>query len=167
MFQTVEHFLQSWTFEATATQKLLQQLTDESLHQAITAEHWTLGRIAWHTVTAIRIISANTHLIFEAPAEDFPVPTSAQLIADSYYQASNAFMEALKTQWTDKTMNETIEFIDQTIPNGSLLLFLLQHQSHHRGQMTVLMRQAGLPVPGIYGPAKEEWAQFGLQAPNM
>lgn len=167
MFQTVEHFLQSWTFEATATQKLLQQLTDESLHQAITAEHWTLGRIAWHTVTAIRIISANIHLTFEAPAEDFPVPTSAQLIADSYYQASNAFMEALKTQWTDKTMNETIEFIGQTIPNGSLLLFLLQHQSHHRGQMTVLMRQAGLPVPGIYGPAKEEWAQFGLQAPNM
>jgi len=98
MFQTVEHFLQSWTFEATATQKLLQQLTDESLHQAITAEHWTLGRIAWHTVTAIRIISANTHLTFEAPAEDFPVPTSAQLIADSYYQSSNAFMEALKTQ---------------------------------------------------------------------
>ncbi|MCR8852473.1 DinB family protein [Lysinibacillus fusiformis] len=167
MFQTVEHFLQSWTFEATATQNLLQQLTDESLHQAITAGHWTLGRIAWHTVTAIRIISANTDLTFEAPAEDFPVPTSAQLIADSYHQASNAFIDAVKTQWTDKTMNETIEFIGQSIPNGSLLLFLLQHQSHHRGQMTVLMRQAGLAVPGIYGPAKEEWAQFGLQAPKM
>ncbi|MBD8520867.1 MULTISPECIES: DinB family protein [Lysinibacillus] len=167
MFQTVEHFLQSWTFEATATQNLLQQLTDESLHQAITAGHWTLGRIAWHTVTAIRIISANTDLTFEAPAEDFPVPTSAQLIADSYHQASNAFIDAVKTQWTDQTMNETIEFIGQSIPNGSLLLFLLQHQSHHRGQMTVLMRQAGLAVPGIYGPAKEEWAQFGLQAPKM
>ncbi|WKT78952.1 DinB family protein [Lysinibacillus fusiformis] len=167
MFQTVEHFLQSWTFEATATQNLLQQLTDESLHQAITAGHWTLGRIAWHTVTAIRIISANTDLTFEAPAEDFPVPTSAQLIADSYHQASNAFIDAVKTQWTDKTMNKTIEFIGQSIPNGSLLLFLLQHQSHHRGQMTVLIRQAGLAVPGIYGPAKEEWAQFGLQAPKM
>lgn len=22
-------------------------------------------------------------------------------------------------------------------------------------------------VPGIYGPAKEEWAQFGLEAPQM
>jgi hypothetical protein len=47
--------------------------------------------------------------------------------------------------------------------NGSLLLFLLQHQSHHRGQMTVLMRQAGLSVPGIYGPSKEEWARFGME----
>jgi len=24
------------------------------------------------------------------------------------------------------------------------------------------MRQAGLKVPGIYGPAREEWAQYGL-----
>lgn len=33
--------------------------------------------------------------------------------------------------------------------------------------MTVLMRQAGLTVPGIYGPAKEEWATFGMEAPKM
>lgn len=167
MFQTVEHFLQSWTFEAAATHKLLNHLTDESLNQAITSENWTLGRIAWHTVAAIRIITSNTNLSFEAPAQDFPVPTSAQLIADSYLQASQALVEALQTQWTDQTMKESIEFIGQQMPNGSLLLFLLQHQSHHRGQMTVLMRQAGLTVPGIYGPAKEEWAQFGLEAPQM
>ncbi|MGG3326434.1 hypothetical protein ABEQ76_20945, partial [Bacillus velezensis] len=23
-----------------------------------------------------------------------------------------------------------------------------------------------LPVPGIYGPAKEEWTTFGLEAPK-
>ena len=28
--------------------------------------------------------------------------------------------------------------------------------------MTVLMRQAGVPVPGMYGPSKEEWAAMGL-----
>jgi uncharacterized damage-inducible protein DinB len=28
--------------------------------------------------------------------------------------------------------------------------------------MTVLMRQAGLPVPGLYGPSKEEWAAMGM-----
>lgn len=167
MFQTVEDFLQSWAFEAAATHKLLNQLTDESLNQVITADNWTLGRIAWHTVAAIRIITSNTNLSFEATKQDFPVPTSAQLIADRYLQASQAFVDAIQTQWTDQTMKETIEFIGQQMPNGSLLLFLLQHQSHHRGQMTVLMRQAGLTVPGIYGPAKEEWAQYGLEAPQM
>jgi hypothetical protein len=28
--------------------------------------------------------------------------------------------------------------------------------------MTVLMRQAGLVVPGVYGPAREEWAVYGM-----
>jgi len=27
-----------------------------------------------------------------------------------------------------------------------------------------LMRQAGLKVPGIYGPSKEEWALMGMPA---
>lgn len=167
MFQSLDHFLKSWEFEADATQKLLNNLTDESLKQEITSQNWTLGRIAWHTVTAIHIITSNTNLTFEAPTKDFPVPTSAQFIADNYQQASNAFVKALKTQWTDLSMKEQIEFIGQQMPNGSLLLFLIQHQSHHRGQMTVLMRQAGLTVPGIYGPSKEEWAKFGMNAPQM
>ncbi len=167
MFQTLDLFLKSWEFEADATQKLLNSLTDESLKQEITSQNWTLGRIAWHTVAAIRIITSNTDLTFHAPAEDYPVPTSAQFIADSYHQASNAFVQALKTQWTDHTLQERINFIGQQLPNGSLLMFLIQHQNHHRGQMTVLMRQAGLTVPGIYGPAKEEWAKFGLEAPKM
>ena len=28
----------------------------------------------------------------------------------------------------------------------------------------VLMRQAGLKVPGVYGPAREEWAAMGMPA---
>ena len=43
------------------------------------------------------------------------------------------------------------------MPNSIFLMTLINHQNHHRGQMTVLMRQAGLTVPGVYGPAKEEW----------
>jgi hypothetical protein len=30
--------------------------------------------------------------------------------------------------------------------------------------MTVLMRQAGLRVPGVCGPSLEEWALFGAPA---
>ncbi|WP_258881781.1 DinB family protein [Paenibacillus sp. sptzw28] len=43
-----------------------------------------------------------------------------------------------------------------------LRLFLIKypkrHQIHHRGQMTILIRQAGLTAPGIYGPNEEETA---------
>ena len=47
---------------------------------------------------------------------------------------------------------------------GLVVFYLIAHQGHHRGQMTVLMRQAGLVVPGIYGPSREEWAAFGAPA---
>jgi uncharacterized damage-inducible protein DinB len=41
---------------------------------------------------------------------------------------------------------------------------LITHQIHHRAQMTVLMRLAGLKVPGVCGPAKEEWKAMGMPA---
>ena len=31
--------------------------------------------------------------------------------------------------------------------------------------MTILMRQAGLKVPGVMGPSREEWSQLGMKAP--
>jgi len=30
--------------------------------------------------------------------------------------------------------------------------------------LTVLMRQAGVPLVGLYGPTKEEWAAFAAQS---
>lgn len=62
MFQTLDGFFQLWNFEADATQKILNQLTDESLPQEVTPQNRTLGRIAWHTVTAIGVISYRTDL---------------------------------------------------------------------------------------------------------
>jgi hypothetical protein len=29
------------------------------------------------------------------------------------------------------------------------------------------MRQAGLGVPGVYGPAREEWGAFGMPPPKI
>jgi uncharacterized damage-inducible protein DinB len=33
--------------------------------------------------------------------------------------------------------------------------------------MTVLMRQAGLKPPGIYGPAREDWATMNMEPPRI
>jgi uncharacterized damage-inducible protein DinB len=48
-------------------------------------------------------------------------------------------------------------------PRGATLLALVVHQTHHRGAMTVLMRQAGLAVPSIYGPNREQSEAIGLR----
>ena len=53
----------------------------------------------------------------------------------------------------------------ETWINGDTLSALVDHQIHHRGQITVLMRQAGLKVPGIYGPSREDWNKIGMKPP--
>ena len=57
---------------------------------------------------------------------------------------------------------EKVPMYGQEWARGMVLSVLMVHQTHHRGQMTVLMRQAGLRVPGIYGPAKEDWASMNM-----
>ncbi len=167
MYHSLSDFLKSWEYEAGATSRIFKNLTDESLKKDVTPNQWSLGRIAWHTVTSIKVISSQAGLRFEAPSEDWSVPSSANFIAESYIKSSHKFVEALKTQWTDQILLEQIDFFGIKMTKGSLLLFLNQHQTHHRGQITILMRQAGLSVPGIYGPSKEEWAQFGMAEPRQ
>jgi len=53
------------------------------------------------------------------------------------------------------------------MPKAVTLDLLIKHIIHHRGQMTVLMRQAGLNVPGVYGPSRDEWSQMGMEAPAL
>jgi uncharacterized damage-inducible protein DinB len=76
-------------------------------------------------------------------------------------------LEEVKSKWTDATLQMTDPMYGQVWKRGQTLTALIFHQIHHRGQMTVLMRQAGLPVPGVYGPAREEWAQWGMPMPEL
>jgi uncharacterized damage-inducible protein DinB len=167
MFQTLDGFLKTWNYEAGATQRLLNNLTDESLKQEVTPDNWTLGRIAWHITTAIRNMTSATGLEFNGPSQDYPVPSSASSIAQSYTDANEAFVKAVQTQWRDDNLNQITDFFGRQMPNGLLFFILVQHQIHHRGQMTVLMRQAGLRVPGVYGPSKEEWVAQGMEPPRQ
>ncbi|UII57647.1 DinB family protein [Cytobacillus spongiae] len=167
MYRSLSDFMKSWEYEASATMRVLKSLTDESLMQEVTPNQWSLGRIAWHTVTALKVIGLQGDLRFEAPGEDWTVPSSADAIAKNYSEASTHFVEALETQWTDQSLFEKVDFFGIQMTKGTLLLYLCQHQAHHRGQMTVLMRQAGLNVPGIYGPSKEEWTKIGMAEPRQ
>ncbi len=69
--------------------------------------------------------------------------------------------EALSA-WTDDTLQEDVTMYGETWKKGFALWVTVVHQVHHRGQLTVLMRMAGLKVPGVYGPCKEEWEAYGL-----
>jgi hypothetical protein len=48
MIHTIAEFEKYWKLETEATRKLLEQLTDKSLTQAVAPQDRTLGRMAWH-----------------------------------------------------------------------------------------------------------------------
>lgn len=167
MFTKIEDFLINWGHESGSTQKILNALTDESLSQEVSPQDRTLGRIAWHIVTTLGEMMGRTGLKFEATPHDAPVPKSASEIADAYRTSSEAMVAAIREQWNNETLNEEKDMYGEIWSISTVLGIIIAHQTHHRGQMTVLMRQAGLTVPGVYGPAREEWAAFGGQAPEI
>jgi uncharacterized damage-inducible protein DinB len=43
------------------------------------------------------------------------------------------------------------------VPRAVMLRsIMLNHWYHHRGQLTVYLRQLGVPLPSIYGPTADE-----------
>lgn len=167
MFYTIDEFINHWDREAISTQKVMDTLTDVSLNQQVAADHRTLGRLAWHVATSLHEMLSRTGLVFEGAEHDSSVPATAKEIADSYRITNQNMLTAIKGQWTDGSLKEMDDMYGDQWPKGLTLSVLNSHQIHHRGQMTVLMRQAGLKVPGVYGPSLEEWSEFGMETPKV
>ncbi|MFM1650731.1 DinB family protein [Brevibacillus sp. B_LB10_24] len=162
MFVKISDFTAEWKKEMNLTQQLMDTLTDESLQQAIAPEYRTLGQIAWHLVLTIGSMSM-MGLDLEKPDGGERAPASANKIASEYRRLSQALLDAVETQWTDADLLQSKSVNGEEWSNGYSLHLIIQHEVHHRGQMTVLMRQAGLRPAGIYGPTREDWIEKGQQ----
>jgi uncharacterized damage-inducible protein DinB len=164
MFRTVKDFDKSFKYESDCTLKILRALTDASLQQRVAPEGRTLGRLAWHLSQSQADMLNKAGLAVEGPDWEAAVPAAAALIVSAYEQTSRSALSEVTTKWNDAALLEEHDLYGEAWANGFTLEALLRHEAHHRGQMTVLMRQAGLSVPGIYGPSREEWASFGMPA---
>jgi uncharacterized damage-inducible protein DinB len=166
MFRRVADFLKAWEQERASTLKILGAITDASLSQAVSKEGRTLGRLAWHVATTPAEMMERTGLKVGGPSHESPPPPSASAILAAYDEAAKAVAKGV-SGWSDATLEVEDEMYGEKWPRGLTLQALIVHQTHHRGQMTVLMRQAGLNVPGVCGPAREEWTAYGMQPPAV
>jgi uncharacterized damage-inducible protein DinB len=164
MYRTVQDFLNDWTQENDSTLKVFKNLTDASLKQKVSAEGRSLGRLAWHIVLTLGEMGEKADLKVNAPPESTPNPSTASTIVAAYEKASASLAAEIKQKWNDEMLPEEIDMYGQKWTRSATLNSIIKHQIHHRAQMTVLMRQAGLKVPGVYGPSREEWSQFGMPA---
>jgi uncharacterized damage-inducible protein DinB len=162
MIRSIADFTNAWKRETEGTMKLFRKLTDASLAQRVTEDGRSLGFLAWHIVLTLGEMPGHARLAVEAPADDAPPPAHAATIAEAYEDAAKSVASVVAASWSDASLEDDIPMYGETWKKNGVLTALILHQAHHRGQMTVLMRQAGLTVPGIYGPAREEWALMGL-----
>ncbi len=162
MYTTIEQWITEWNNEAALTQRVLEGLTDEALQQQVYAEGRTLGRIAWHFVTNIPEYLTEFGLAVQQIPDSDNVPAAGE-IARTFQIVRANVADALRQQWTDDSLAQIQVAFGRRESNATILMGLIKHIAHHRGQVTVLMRQAGLPVPAVYGPPKEGWIQLGVE----
>ena len=170
MFRRVEDFKDIWKAEAAKTVAVFKAIPDPALGQAVTEGHRDLRRMAWHIVESAAEMPAHVGIrIPEFPVVDNSIgapPPTMEGILTAYTKISDALHDRIGS-WNNAELCRSFDCYCEKLSGGFLLWVLVTHQTHHRGQMTVLMRQAGLVVPDTYGPAKEGWGAYGMQPPAV
>lgn len=167
MYVTIEDFMKEWDREAMLTQKVLEGLTDDSLNQQVYEQGRTLGRIAWHLTTSIPDYLAHFGLKINGVENAESVPSSAKEIAETFKNISAYASQVIQEQWTDESLKQIQEAFGRQESNATIFMGLIKHIIHHRGQVTVLLRQAGIKPFGVYGPPKEDWIHLGVEHPPL
>jgi uncharacterized damage-inducible protein DinB len=165
MYHNAAEFLDMYGWEAECTGRVLGALTDESLdhHKATANSHRPLGNLAWHVATAPSYVLAQIEL--PMPEYEHEIPDGTTLARIQTIHADQVeHVKANVAKLTPEDLKKVYHVFDRMDwPAWQLLAGLIAHEIHHRGQMTVLMRQAGLTVPNIYGPNLEETREMMAQ----
>lgn len=167
MITSINQFEHSYSHEIESTQKVIKHITNDSLTKQVHPNVRTLGRLAWHIVTTIPEMSSKMGLTLAGPKEHDPIPSTAKDILTGYSDAAISLLEEVKKNWKDETLEIVDDMYGERWKRGASLEGFIKHEIHHRAQMIVLMRLLGLAVPGVYGPTRDEWKQYGMEAPEV
>ena len=159
---TVELLLQELEQEAQTTRRVLERVPNDRLAWKPHDRSMSLGQLALHIATmpgAIAEISQTSP--FPVPKFEQPsAATAAELIPT--LDQSLAKARTILRPLDDADLGKVWRVVDgdrevMAIPVGAVLRsIMLNHWYHHRGQLSVYLRQVGVPVPSIYGPSADE-----------
>jgi uncharacterized damage-inducible protein DinB len=164
MFRKITDFITDWKYEEESTLKVLRNINNNSLNKKDNENVRSIAVLAWHITITLSEMLNKAGLKVKGPEENSKPPANISEIISAYERSSASVIEQVQRNWTDSDLSEEIPMYGESWKKGVVLSVLIKHQAHHRGQLTILMRQAGLIVPGVYGPSKEEWAQFNMPA---
>jgi uncharacterized damage-inducible protein DinB len=158
----IDGLLQELDTEAQTTRRVLERVPELHLAWRPHAKARTLGELALHVATVpggVAEIAAQSQV--QAPQFTDPSPKStAELIPA--LDRSVATAKKLLGGMDDATLTATWRMMrgEQevfSLPRVALLRsIMLNHWYHHRGQLTVYLRELDVAIPSIYGPSADE-----------
>jgi uncharacterized damage-inducible protein DinB len=157
-----EGLLQELEHEADATRRVLERVPDAPLDWRPHQKSWSHGQLARPVA---QVPGSVATLAMRSPAEppgfvQERAARSADLLPA--LQASIATARAALSGMSDAAMMETWRLVlgDRELLSMPRVAFLraimLNHWYHHRGQLTVYLRQLDVPLPSVYGPTADE-----------
>jgi uncharacterized damage-inducible protein DinB len=160
----IDGMLQELEDEARSTRRVLERVPDNRLGWRPHEKSRTLGQLAWHIAVVPGAVAEFVALPSPAQAPEVrPDPTpakSAELIPA--LDQSIAKAKKILGGMDDATLMATWRMMKGdreifAIPRAAMLRsVMLNHWYHHRGQLTVYLRELGVPLPSIYGPTADE-----------
>ena len=159
---TIDELIQEFEQDAKTTRRVLERVPSDKLTWTPHQKSMSLGRLAMHLATAPAAISSwPVADQFEFRGDPTPLPTSTDQIVAAHDQGVERVKDNLNkigdsglgVSWSALMGGKTL----MTMPKASVLRSLLMnHTSHHRGQLSVYLRLLDVPVPPIYGPTADE-----------
>jgi uncharacterized damage-inducible protein DinB len=162
-----EALLPEFDHEMATTRRLLERVPEDRAAWKPHPKSTALGPLAIHVASlpsmGVRALGA-TEIDFNPPGgppfKPPPFESTAQLLRvfDDNVQKARAAIESvtdaeLKAKFTLKSGGKTIF----SLPRAAVLRsMMMNHIIHHRGQLSVYLRENDVPLPSIYGPTADE-----------
>lgn len=159
-----EIFLRIWDREAKTTAKVFRAFPHASLAVKPHERSRSIRDLAWQCVIDERviekIIDGSNDLRNVPPSQ--PPPQTMEEIALAYETAHRDASEKMRRPETQfsKTVTVTMRGGSIELEQAETIWGNLLDQIHHRGQLTIYLRQAQGKVPSIYGPSADEAMNF-------
>jgi len=160
---TITELLQELEQEAHATRRVFERVPEDQLGWKPHEKSMTLGQLAMHVASLpAAIAEVALQPSFDVKTQ-IPLP-SATSVAELIVTLDQSIAKArtLLSGMDETMLASTWRMVDGDrelfgIPRAAFLRsVMLNHWYHHRGQLTVYLRQTGALVPAIYGTSADE-----------
>ena len=149
--------------EERTTRRVLERVPPDKLDWKPHARSMTLGGLAQHVAATPGAI-ARSSIPDAYPVESFspdPQPSGVAQILKAHEDSmkeARAVLAALDdaraaAQWSMTMGGQPILTLTRL---EWIRTYMLNHWIHHRGQLSVYLRELNVPVPAMYGPSADE-----------